>query len=197
MIASIENVLDSTLHIRHVNFRPHVLHEMKGLLDNSCPLHRRMETQVPGSEALQQQPSAYMGTPPPPTNVLERIPEDSATHDAALSPQDLFPGECKLLCYIAFVLMTFGSAETGRAGVRKDSMHAAAADEVASCAVLHVDQGRPDDFALQYELLLVILNGGYAILQGRQGQLCWGTCLASSIREACQELGSRHRPLKT
>ena len=150
-----------------------------------------------GSEALQQQPSAYVGTPPPPTNVLERIPEDSATHDAALSPQDLFPGECRLLCHIAFVLMTSGSAETGKAGVRKDSMHAPAASEVAGCAVLHVDRGWPNNFALQYELLLVIRDGGCAFLQGRQGQLCWGTCLASSAREACQELGSRHRPLKT
>jgi hypothetical protein len=58
-----------------------------------------METQVSGSEALQQQPSAYMGTPPLSTNVLERIPEDSATHDAALSPQDLFPGKYNLLCH--------------------------------------------------------------------------------------------------
>lgn len=60
-------------------------------------LHRGLERQASGSEALQQQPSAYLGTPPPPTNVLERIPEDSATHDAALSPQDLFPGK-SLLC---------------------------------------------------------------------------------------------------
>ena len=33
MIASIENLHDSTLHLRHVSFRPHVLHEVKGLLD--------------------------------------------------------------------------------------------------------------------------------------------------------------------
>ncbi len=52
-----------------------------------------METQVSASEALQPQPSAYMGTPPLPPNALERIPEDQATHDVALSPQDLFSGE--------------------------------------------------------------------------------------------------------
>ena len=56
-------------------------------------LHSGLERQASGSEALQQQPSAYLGTPPPPNIVLERIPEDSATHDAALSPQDLFPGK--------------------------------------------------------------------------------------------------------
>ena len=52
-----------------------------------------METQVSASEALQPQPSAYMGTPPLPPNALERIPEDQATHDVALSPQDLFSGK--------------------------------------------------------------------------------------------------------
>lgn len=52
-----------------------------------------METQVSASEALQPQPSAYMGTPPLPPNSLERIPEDQATHDVALSPQDLFSGK--------------------------------------------------------------------------------------------------------
>ena len=57
------------------------------------PRCRRMETQVSSSEALQPQPSAYMGTPPLPPNTLERIPEDQATHDVALSPQDLFSGE--------------------------------------------------------------------------------------------------------
>ena len=62
-------------------------------------LHRGLERQASGSEALQQQPSAYLATPPPPNNILERIPEASATHDAALSPQDLFPGKC-LLCVL-------------------------------------------------------------------------------------------------
>ncbi len=57
---------------------------------------RRMEIQTAASESLQQQPSAYLGTPLQPTNVLERIPEDSATHDSALSPQDLFPGRFHL-----------------------------------------------------------------------------------------------------
>lgn len=53
-----------------------------------------------GSEALQQQHSAYMGTPPLPTNALERIPEDSATQDVTLSPQDIYSGEpsLPLLC---------------------------------------------------------------------------------------------------
>ncbi len=63
------------------------------LLEIAMVLHRGLERQASGSEALQQQPSAYLGTPPPPNNVLERIPEDSATHDVALSPQDLFPGK--------------------------------------------------------------------------------------------------------
>ena len=65
----------------------------RALVHAGIPRCRRMETQLSASEALQAQPSAYMGTPPLPPNALERIPEDQATHDVALSPQDLFSGE--------------------------------------------------------------------------------------------------------
>ena len=72
-------------------------------------LHRGLERQASGSEALQQQPSAYLGTPPPPSNALERIPEDAATHDAALSPPDLFPGKfTELVMHLRATLPSVG-----------------------------------------------------------------------------------------